>query len=71
MIIEKGTRVLIPTYGIHHDSEYYPEPEKFDPDRFSATNKTSRLDCSFLPFGIGPRVCIGMLNLICIIILTA
>ncbi|XP_044761018.1 probable cytochrome P450 6a14 [Coccinella septempunctata] len=60
VVLEKGTRVLIPTYGIHHDPEYYLDPEKFDPDRFGADRRGAKLDCTFLPFGIGPRVCIGL-----------
>ena len=59
LIIEKGIKVLIPIQAIHHDPQYYPEPEKFDPDRFLEKNKKFRDSCTFLPFGDGPRVCIG------------
>ncbi|XP_065080037.1 probable cytochrome P450 6a14 [Ochlerotatus camptorhynchus] len=58
--IPEGTLVFIPTYAIHHDPEYYPEPERFDPERFNAENRTSRHPFVFLPFGEGPRNCIGM-----------
>nr|CAD7457129.1 unnamed protein product [Timema tahoe] len=57
--LEQGTRVLIPAYAIHHDPEFYPEPEKFDPERFTEENKGSRPSCTYLPFGEGPRICIG------------
>lgn len=60
LIIRKGTLILIPTYAIHMDSENYPEPEKFDPERFSDKNKANRHSMAFLPFGNGPRNCIGL-----------
>lgn len=57
--IEKGVSILIPTYGLHRDEQFYPNPEKFDPERFNDANKTHILPGSYLPFGIGPRNCIG------------
>lgn len=59
-IITKGTKVFISTKGLHHDPEYYPDPQKFDPERFSEDNKSKRHPFTFLPFGEGPRVCIGL-----------
>lgn len=41
------------------DPKYFPDPEKFDPYRFSDENKDKIQSGSFLPFGIGPRMCIG------------
>lgn len=51
---------MVPVYSIHHDPNYYPEPERFDPSRFDSSKKHSTHPCSFLPFGAGPRNCIGL-----------
>jgi len=61
--IPKGMKVFIPIIGLHHDPEYWPSPDTFDPDRFSPDNKSSIPTGAFQPFGSGPRQCIGM-NLI-------
>jgi cytochrome P450 family 6 len=57
--IEKGTLVVIPVIGFHKDQKYYPNPEKFEPDRFSQEMKNQRPHFTYLPFGEGPRICIG------------
>ncbi|XP_066259998.1 cytochrome P450 9e2-like isoform X2 [Euwallacea similis] len=49
----------IPIISIHRDEKYYPDPEKFIPERFSEANKGNILPCTYLPFGVGPRACIG------------
>ena len=48
--------------GIHYDEEYYPDPEKFDPERFNEENSRSRPQYAHLPFGEGPRICIGTVS---------
>ncbi|XP_030636580.1 cytochrome P450 3A27 [Chanos chanos] len=58
--IPKGTVVLVPTYALHRDPEIWTDPEKFNPDRFSKENKESIDPYTYLPFGAGPRNCIGM-----------
>lgn len=57
--IEKGRLILFQIYGIHHDEKYFTEPEKFNPDRFSDENKNNIISGTYMPFGIGPRNCIG------------
>ena len=58
-----GMRVIIPIYGFHHDPKYYPNPATFDPERFTEENKRTRHSYTYLPFGEGPRNCIGILLL--------
>ena len=59
MVIPKGTPTHIPIYSLHYDSKYFPNPEKFDPDRFTEEVKSQRPRYAYLPFGEGPRHCIG------------
>lgn len=58
--IPKGTLICIPVFPIHHDSSIYPNPEKFDPERFSEDEVKKRHPMHYFPFGHGPRNCIGM-----------
>lgn len=58
--IKKGLAIMIPVYAIHHYSEYYKNPEIFDPERFMPENRQSIIPYTYLPFGGGPRNCIGM-----------
>ncbi|XP_063243200.1 cytochrome P450 6j1-like isoform X1 [Bacillus rossius redtenbacheri] len=59
LTIETGTQIMIPVLGIHFDPEIYSEPQKFDPERFSDENKNKIPQYAYLPFGEGPRFCIG------------
>ena len=60
MDIPKGMLVQIPIYAIHYDPKILPEPEKFNPYRFTSEEKAKRTAYDWLPFGSGPRNCIAM-----------
>lgn len=60
VIIDKGTAISISALGLQRDPEYYPDPMKFDPERFNEENKATRHPYTYIPFGEGPRNCIGM-----------
>ncbi len=51
--------VLISPYVLHHDPASWPNPDQFDPDRFAPEQSANRHSYAFLPFGGGPRLCIG------------
>jgi cytochrome P450 len=57
--VPKGSLVRITPWVVHHDPRWYPDPERFDPDRFDEARAASLPRGAFLPFGTGPRVCIG------------
>ncbi|XP_011705917.1 PREDICTED: cytochrome P450 9e2-like [Wasmannia auropunctata] len=59
VVIEPDDILLFPAYAIQRDPKYFPNPDKFDPERFSEENKDNILTCAYLPFGHGPRKCIG------------
>ena len=58
--LSKGDLIEIPVYAIHHCEEFYPSPEQFKPERFLAENRHLIKPYTYLPFGAGPRNCIGM-----------
>lgn len=62
-MIEKGQQLIIPIFSLHNDPRYYSDPEVFDPNRFSPEEKAKRPSGVYLPFGEGPRMCIGMYNI--------
>ncbi|GBN36410.1 Cytochrome P450 3A21 [Araneus ventricosus] len=56
--IPKGTLIQAPVHLMHHDPDFWSEPEIFDPERFST--KPNSEGITYLPFGVGPRNCLGM-----------
>ncbi|XP_030763147.1 cytochrome P450 9e2-like [Sitophilus oryzae] len=58
--IDRGQIIWIPVQSIHMNPDYYPDPEKLDPERFSDENKSKLFPYTYLPFSIGPGNCIGM-----------
>jgi cytochrome P450 len=58
-LIPKGCVVGAMTYLMHHDARWFTDPERFDPDRFSAENEKNVSRRAYLPFSGGPRVCVG------------
>ena len=59
LIIPKGTYMITYFYGLHRNDEYWPNPEEFQPERFLPPMKKAHQPYTYLPFGGGPRLCIG------------
>jgi len=57
--IPSGSTVIVYVYGAHHAPRYWQNPENFDTERFTKANDKLRTPFTFLPFGAGPRGCIG------------
>jgi cytochrome P450 len=59
IVIPRGATVIVYVYGAHHASRHWQNPENFYPERFAKEETKLRTPFTFLPFGGGPRVCIG------------
>ncbi|XP_022120587.2 cytochrome P450 6k1-like [Pieris rapae] len=60
LTIKKGTPVYVNAIGMQYDHNYFPEPLKYDPERFMPGNEENIKPFTYLPFGDGPRRCVGM-----------
>ncbi|GFS86374.1 cytochrome P450 3A21 [Nephila pilipes] len=60
IVVEKGMRVLFLPYAMHFDPEFFPDPETFNPERFMDGYEPKHPQYAYLPFGAGPRNCLGM-----------
>jgi cytochrome P450 len=58
--IGKGTLIIMPLFAVHRHRRLWEDPDRFDPDRFLPEREASRPRAQYLPFGFGPRTCIGM-----------
>ena len=58
--IPKGVSIFVPVWQIHHDPTLWPDPDRFDPGRFTAAARKEHHPMAWIPFGAGPRKCIGM-----------
>ncbi|CAF4781552.1 unnamed protein product [Pieris macdunnoughi] len=59
VVIEKGTPVFVNVLAIHYDEKNFPEPNKWKPERFTSASDSDNVQFTFMPFGEGPRFCIG------------
>jgi len=57
--VKKGHAILVNIIGMHHRPDFFPDPEAFAPDRFSPEGEAALPRHAYMPFGAGPRVCIG------------
>ncbi len=57
--IPAGTIIYVPIYAVHRHADLWEDPQLFDPDRFEPETARNRHRYAFMPFGAGPRVCIG------------
>lgn len=58
-LVKKEMSVWFPVYGLHRDPQYWEKPNEFYPERFLDENKKAINSVAFIPFGLGPRMCIG------------
>jgi cytochrome P450 family 6 len=60
LVIPEGTPIVIPLFGINRDPQFFSNPIEFKPERFEADLSSNQKERFFIPFGAGPRICIGL-----------
>lgn len=60
LALPKGSMLLVPIYALHRHKTLWADPDRFDPERFTAEAEDARTRYTYMPFGAGPRICIGM-----------
>lgn len=61
-LIPAHTQVLISTYSVHRDPKYWPDPDRFIPERFTPDNSLGRHPFAYIPFSAGIRNCVGKIS---------
>ncbi|XP_011699841.1 PREDICTED: cytochrome P450 9e2-like [Wasmannia auropunctata] len=59
LLLKKGSSIWFPVFGLHRDPKYFEKPNEFHPERFLDENKKDINSAVYVPFGLGPRMCIG------------
>jgi cytochrome P450 len=57
--VKRGTMVMLSPWTMHRHTKLWPSPDRFDPDRFAAERERTHVTGAYLPYGAGPRVCVG------------
>jgi cytochrome P450 len=58
-MVPEGTVIIVPIHAVHHHQTLWKEPQHFDPERFAPEQAKGRHRYAYMPFGAGPRICIG------------
>lgn len=59
LVLKPGDLINFSIWSLHHDPEYWPDPEEFRPERFLPENRDQIKSFTHMPFGMGPRNCLG------------
>ncbi len=57
--LRRGALVMIAPWTLHRHKSYWPDPDRFDPDRFLPEGESAQTPGAFIPFGAGPHTCVG------------